>query len=54
MPFDKIEYYKDRLSVIEPLFSLKQLQFNQLLEITQAVNYNLPISALVEFSKESS
>lgn len=47
MPFDKIEYYKDRLSVIEPLFSLKQLQFNQLLEITQAVNYNLPISALV-------
>ncbi|MBS1617644.1 MAG: serine/threonine-protein phosphatase [Bacteroidetes bacterium] len=43
----EIDFYKSRLSKLEPLFALKQQQINSLLEITEAVNNNWPINALV-------
>lgn len=43
----EIDFYKSRLSKLEPLFTLKQQQINSLLEITEAVNNNWPIHALV-------
>jgi sigma-B regulation protein RsbU (phosphoserine phosphatase) len=43
----EIDFYKSRLSKLEPLFALKQQQINSLLEITEAVNNNWPIHALV-------
>ncbi len=45
--FTEIDFYKSRLSKIEPLFALKQQQINSLLEITEAVNNNWPIHALI-------
>ena len=45
--FTEIDFYKSRLSKLEPLFALKQQQINSLLEITEAVNNNWPIHALV-------
>ena len=45
--FSEIDFYKSRLGKIEPLLSLKQQQINSLLEITEAVNNNFPIQALV-------
>ncbi|MBS1592750.1 MAG: serine/threonine-protein phosphatase [Bacteroidetes bacterium] len=47
MPLTEIDFYKSRLSKLEPLFALKQQQINSLLEITEAVNNNWPINALV-------
>jgi phosphoserine phosphatase RsbU/P len=47
VPFTEIDFYKSRLSKIEPLLALKQQQINSLLEITEAVNNNWPINALV-------
>jgi sigma-B regulation protein RsbU (phosphoserine phosphatase) len=47
MQLTEIDFYKSRLSKIEPLFALKQQQINSLLEITEAVNNNWPINALV-------
>ena len=45
--FTEIDFYKSRLSKLEPLFALKQQQINSLLEITEAVNNNWPIHALM-------
>lgn len=45
--FTEIDFYKSRLSKLEPMFALKQQQINSLLEITEAVNNNWPIHALV-------
>jgi sigma-B regulation protein RsbU (phosphoserine phosphatase) len=45
--FTELDFYKSRLAKIEPLFALKQQQINSLLEITEAVNNNWPINALV-------
>ena len=45
--FTEIDFYKSRLSKLEPLFALKQQQINSLLEITEAVNNNWPIHALI-------
>ncbi|MCW3126717.1 MAG: hypothetical protein JWO03_2375 [Bacteroidetes bacterium] len=47
MQLTEIDFYKSRLSKIEPMFALKQQQINSLLEITEAVNNNWPINALV-------
>lgn len=47
MALTEIDFYKSRLSKLEPLFALKQQQINSLLEITEAVNNNWPINALV-------
>ena len=47
MQLTEIDFYKSRLSKLEPLFALKQQQINSLLEITEAVNNNWPINALV-------
>ena len=47
MQLTEIDFYKSRLSKIEPMFALKQQQINSLLEITEAVNNNWPIHALV-------
>jgi sigma-B regulation protein RsbU (phosphoserine phosphatase) len=43
----EIDFFKSRLSKLEPLFALKQQQINSLLEITEAVNNNWPINALM-------
>ena len=43
----EIDFYKSRLSKLEPLLALKQQQINSLLEITEAVNNNWPINALI-------
>jgi sigma-B regulation protein RsbU (phosphoserine phosphatase) len=43
----ELDFYKSRLSRIEPHFALKQQQINSLLEITEAVNNNWPINALI-------
>ncbi|MFN8310411.1 MAG: PP2C family protein-serine/threonine phosphatase [Chitinophagales bacterium] len=45
--FTELDFFKSRLSKIEPLLALKQQQINSLLEITEAVNNNWPIEALV-------
>ena len=44
---DDIELYKERLSVVESLFAMRQQQFDLLLEITRIQNHNLPLQALV-------
>lgn len=43
----EIQLYKDRLSIVEALFAMRQRQFDLLLEITRANNHNLPLKALV-------
>ena len=43
----ELDFYKSRLSRLEPLLALKQQQINSLLEITEAVNNNWPINALI-------
>lgn len=44
--FSEIEFFKKRVSSTERLLAVKQQQIDSLLEITRAVNNNLPISAL--------
>ena len=44
---NEIQWYKERLSVVESLFAMRQRQFDLLLEITRASNHNLPLKALV-------
>ena len=43
----EIDFYKSRLSKLEPLFALKQQQINSLQRITEGVNNNFPIPTLI-------
>ena len=45
-PFSEIEFFKKRLGSTERLLAVKQQQIDSLLEITRAVNNNMPITAL--------
>lgn len=47
MQDDELLFFKNRLSKIEPLLALKQRHINSLLEITEAINYNMPLLALI-------
>lgn len=47
MQDDELIFFKNRLSKIEPLLALKQRHINSLLEITEAINYNMPLLALI-------
>jgi sigma-B regulation protein RsbU (phosphoserine phosphatase) len=40
-------FFRNRLSSLEPLLSLKQKQIDAVLEVTRAINQNIPIDALV-------
>lgn len=44
--FSEIDFFKKRLSGTERLLAIKQQQIDSLLEITRAVNNNMPITAL--------
>lgn len=44
--FSELEFFKKRLSQTESLLGIKQQQIDSLLEITRAVNNNMPITAL--------
>jgi len=44
--FSEIEFFKKRVSSTERLLAVKQQQIDSLLEITRAVNSNMPITAL--------
>jgi len=44
--FSELNFFKKRLGSIERLLSIKQLQIDSLLDITRAVNSNMPITAL--------
>ncbi len=44
--FSEIDFFKKRLNSTERQLSVKQLQIDSLLDITRAVNGNLPITAL--------
>jgi phosphoserine phosphatase RsbU/P len=41
------KFFRDRLSVLEPLITLKQRQIDAILEVTRAINQNIPMEALV-------
>ncbi|MCS6933532.1 MAG: PP2C family protein-serine/threonine phosphatase [Chitinophagales bacterium] len=45
-PFSELDFFKKRLSFTERLLAIKQQQIDSLLEITRAVNNNMPITAL--------
>jgi phosphoserine phosphatase RsbU/P len=45
-PFSEIDFFKKRLGFTERLLAVKQQQIDSLLEITRAVNSNMPINAL--------
>ncbi len=45
-PFSELDFFKKRLSQTEGLLGMKQQQIDSLLEITRAVNNNMPITAL--------
>ncbi len=44
--FSELDFFKKRLGSTERLLAVKQQQIDSLLEITRAVNNNMPISAL--------
>lgn len=44
--FSELDFFKKRLSQTEHLLAIKQQQIDSLLEITRAVNNNMPITAL--------
>ncbi len=44
--FSELDFFKKRLSQTESLLGVKQRQIDSLLEITRAVNNNMPITAL--------
>lgn len=44
--FSEIEFFKKRVTSSEKLLTVKQQQIDALLEITRAVNNNMPVSAL--------
>ena len=44
--FSELNFFKKRLSATERLLAVKQLQIDSLLDITRAVNSNMPITAL--------
>lgn len=44
--FSELDFFKKRLSSTERLLAIKQQQIDSLLEITRAVNNNMPITAL--------
>lgn len=44
--FSELDFFKKRLSTTERLLAVKQQQIDSLLEITRAVNNNMPITAL--------
>jgi sigma-B regulation protein RsbU (phosphoserine phosphatase) len=44
--FSELDFFKKRLSQTEGLLGMKQQQIDSLLEITRAVNNNMPITAL--------
>jgi phosphoserine phosphatase RsbU/P len=46
VPFSEIDFFKKRLGATERLLAVKQQQIDSLLEITRAVNSNMPISAI--------
>ncbi|MCS6818921.1 MAG: hypothetical protein NZ522_03150, partial [Chitinophagales bacterium] len=45
---NELDFLKKRLFVIETLAATKQQQINSLLEITEAVNHNMPIFAITK------
>ena len=45
-PFSELDFFKKRLGATERLLAVKQQQIDSLLEITRAVNNNMPITAL--------
>lgn len=45
-PFSELDFFKKRLSQTEGLLGMKQQQIDSLLEITRAVNNNMPTNAL--------
>ena len=47
-PFTELDFFRKRLSSIERLAATKQQQMNSLLEITEAVNHNMPIYAITK------
>lgn len=47
-PFTELDFFRQRLSATERLAATKQQQLNSLLEITEAVNHNMPIFALTK------
>src|SRR5580693_9193908 len=44
--FSEFDFFKKRLGQTERLLAIKQQQIDSLLEITRAVNHNMPITAL--------
>ena len=46
LEFSEFDFFKKRLSSTERLLAIKQQQIDSLLEITRAVNNNMPITAL--------
>ena len=44
--FSEFDFFKKRLGQTERLLAVKQQQIDSLLEITRAVNNNMPITAL--------
>ena len=44
--FSELDFFKKRMSATERLLAIKQQQIDSLLEITRAVNNNMPITAL--------
>lgn len=47
-PLTELDFFRKRLSSIERLAATKQQQMNSLLEITEAVNHNMPIYAITK------
>lgn len=47
-PISEIDFFKKRLSAIERLAATKQQQMKSLQDITEAINHNMPIYALVK------
>jgi sigma-B regulation protein RsbU (phosphoserine phosphatase) len=47
-PLSELDFFKKRLSVMERLAATKQQQINSLLEITEAINHNMPIYAITK------
>jgi phosphoserine phosphatase RsbU/P len=44
---EEINFFRNRLNTLEPLLSLKQKQIDSILDVTRAINQNIPIEALV-------
>src|ERR1017187_7567759 len=44
--FSELDFFRNRLGQTERLLAVKQQQIDSLLEITRAVNNNMPITAL--------